>query len=273
VYLAGFSGTATVLADAAFGVPAYGTMAHSFIQAHDDEAEAFAHFARHQPHHVVLLLDTYDTEAAAEKVVKLAPQLAAEGITIKGVRLDSGDLGEHARQVRRILDRGGLPHATIFASGNLDEHAVRDLVRSGAPIDGFGIGSRLMTSSDAPYLDCAYKLQEYAGRPRRKRSEGKATWPGRKQVFRGHGSDGRMAEDVLTLEDDRQEGEPLIEPVMRAGSRVGEARTLDEIREHALAQLALLLDALRELDGEWDYPVRIAPAIRALADAVDRENP
>ncbi len=272
VYLAGFSGTATVLADAVFGVPAYGTMAHSFIQAHDDESEAFAHFARHQPHHVVLLLDTYDTEAAAEKVVKLGPQLAAEGITVKGVRLDSGDLGEHARKVRRILDRGGLPHVTIFASGNLDEHSVRDLLRGGAPIDGFGVGSRLMTSSDAPYLDCAYKLQEYAGRARRKRSEGKATWPGRKQVFRRYGPDGRMAEDILTLEDDAQEGEPLIRPVMRAGARTSGALALGQIREYALSQLALIPDALRELEGEPGYPVRIAPAIQALADAVDREN-
>jgi nicotinate phosphoribosyltransferase len=212
-YLAGFSGTC-------HGIGSTPCSAHrptapwrtSFIQAHDDEAEAFAHFARHQPHHVVLLLDTYDTEAAAEKVVKLGPQLAAEGITIKGVRLDSGDLGEHARKVRRILDRGGLSHVTIFASGNLDEHTVRDLVRAGAPIDGFGVGSRLMTSSDAPYLDCAYKLQEYAGRARRKRSEGKATWPGRKQVFRRYGSDGRMGEDILTVEDDPQEGEALSSP-------------------------------------------------------------
>ncbi len=272
VYLAGFSGTATVLADQVFGVPAYGTMAHSFIQAHDDEAEAFAHFARHQPHHVVLLLDTYDTEAAAEKVVKLAPQLAAEGITIKGVRLDSGDLGEHARKVRRILDRGGLPRVTIFASGNLDESTVRDLVRGGAPIDGFGVGSRLMTSSDAPYLDCAYKLQEYAGRARRKRSEGKATWPGRKQVFRRYGPEGRMAEDVLTLENDAQEGEPLIRPVMRTGIGTSRPPTLEEIRAYALSQLAMIPDALRDLEGESSYPVRIAPAIHALADAVDREN-
>ena len=154
----------------------------------------------------------------------------------------------------------------------MNEHAVRDLVRGGAPIDGFGVGSRLMTSSDAPYLDCAYKLQEYAGRARRKRSEGKATWPGRKQVFRRYGPDGRMAEDVLTVEDDPQEGEPLIEPVMRAGARTSRAPALGEIRASALSQLALLPDALRDLEGESSYPVRIAPAIHALADAVDREN-
>jgi len=188
------------------------------------------------------------------------------------VRLCSGDLGEHARNVRRILYRGGLPHVTIFASGNLDEYAVQNLIRAGAPIDGFGVGSRLMTSSDAPYLDCAYKLQEYAGRARRKRSEGKATWPGRKQVYRRYGSDGRMAEDTLTLEDDVQAGEPLVVPVMRAGVRTSRGPALEEIRAFALSQLALLPDALQALEGEASYPVKVATAIRALADAVDREN-
>src|SRR5439155_691975 len=190
----------------------YGTMAHSFVQAHDDEAAAFAHFAADDPEHAVLLLDTYDTEAAAAKVVALA----REGVAVRGVRLDSGDLAEHARRVRRILDAGGLREVTIFASGNLDEDALRDLIASGAPIDGFGLGTRLVTAADAPYLDCAYKLVEYAGRPRRKRSEGKASWPGRKQVWRRHGDDGRIREDVLTLEDDPQAGTPLLGPVMQA---------------------------------------------------------
>jgi nicotinate phosphoribosyltransferase len=272
VYLAGFSGTATVSADAAFGVPVYGTMAHSFIQAHDDEAEAFMNFSRYQSRNVVLLLDTYDTEAAAHKLVALAPTLTREGITIKGVRLDSGDLGDHARKVRAILDAGGLMNVTIFASGNLDEYLVRDLVKGGAPINGFGVGSKLMTSSDAPYLDCAYKLQEYARRARRKRSEGKATWPGRKQVFRRFGPDGRMVGDVLTLEGDVQEGEPLIVPVMQAGKRLASPRPLSEIRDYARAQLAKLPDALRMLEGDASYPVHVAPAIRALADAVDRAS-
>ncbi|MFZ5862465.1 MAG: nicotinate phosphoribosyltransferase [Nitrospirota bacterium] len=270
VFLAGFSGTATVSADAAFGVPVYGTMAHSFIQAHDDEAQAFANFSRYQSRNVVLLLDTYDTEAAARKVVALAPTLTREGITIKGVRLDSGDLGDHARKVRAILDAGGLTNATIFASGNLDEYAVRDLVTSGAPINGFGVGSRLMTSSDAPYLDCAYKLQEYARRARRKRSEGKATWPGRKQVYRRYDLDGRMIEDLVTLDGDLQDGEPLLAPVMRGGKRLSPPRPLSEIRDYTREQLATLPDALRTLDGDASYPVRVAPAVLALADAVDR---
>ncbi|MBI3608517.1 MAG: nicotinate phosphoribosyltransferase [Nitrospirae bacterium] len=268
-YLSGLSGSSTVLAELRFGVPSYGTMAHSFIQAHDDEAQAFVDFARAQPNNVVLLLDTYDTEAAARKVVALAPQLEQEGILINGVRLDSGDLAEHAKKVRRILDEGGLKEVTIFASGNLDEYAVRDLLAGGAPIDGFGIGSRLDTSADAPYLDCAYKLQEYAGRPRRKRSEGKATWPGRKQVYRRYGPGGVMTSDVLTIEGDPQPGEPLIQPVMRGGRRLTPPTPLAESRARAAAELARLPPASRSLDDAPPYPVTITPALRALADTVD----
>src|SRR5204862_143027 len=135
--------------------------------------------------------------------------------------------------VRRILDAGGLGEVTIFASGNLDEDALRDLIASGAPIDGFGLGTRLVTAADAPYLDCAYKLVEYAGRPRRKRSEGKASWPGRKQIWRRHGDDGRIREDVLTLEDDPQAGTPLLVPVMQAGRRLGLPPSLAASRAHA----------------------------------------
>ncbi len=268
-YLAGMSGSSTVLANLRFGVPVYGTMAHSFVQAHDDETEAFLRFARDLPDRVVLLLDTYDTEAAAAKVAALAPRLGAEGIRLAGVRLDSGDLAEHARRVRRILDDAGLHDVTIFVSGTLDEHRVRDLLAAGAPIDGFGVGSRLDTSCDVPYLDCAYKLQEYAGVARRKRSEGKATYPGRKQVYRRYGADGRMCEDVLTLETDPQEGEPLLTPVMRSGRRIGPLPSLAEARARAAAELARLPDALRGLEPAPPYPVRIAPALRALVREVD----
>jgi len=268
-YLAGLSGSSTVLAGLRFDIPVYGTMAHSFVQAHADETEAFAHFAHDQPHDVVLLIDTYDTGAAAVKVVALAPRLQREGIVIKGVRLDSGDLAAHARDVRRILDEGGLRHVTIFASGNLDEFTVRDLVAAGAPIDGFGIGTRLDTSADAPYLDCAYKMQEFAGRARRKRSEGKATWPGRKQVYRRYDDAGRMREDVLTLEDDRQEGEALIRPAMRAGRRLAPPTPLAAARAAAAAGLARLPEGLRQLEAGSPYPVRIAPALRGLTAAVD----
>ena len=271
-YLAGFAGSATVLAAPLYGVPVFGTMAHSFVQAHDDEMTAFEHFARSLPENVILLIDTYDTEAAAEKVVALAPKLARDGINIKGVRLDSGDLADHAFKVRRILDDGGLKDATIFASGSVDEYVLARLVKQNAPIDGYGIGTHMDTSADAPYLDCAYKLVEYAGSARRKRSEGKVLWPGRKQVFRSYGSDGRMAGDVLTLEGDRLDGEALIQPVMLDGRRIAPPVTLNDSRAHAARELNRLPEALKELERGPDYPVQVSHAVRQLAQQVDERQ-
>jgi nicotinate phosphoribosyltransferase len=270
-YLAGFAGTATVLAGMQYGIPIYGTMAHSFVQAHKDEAAAFEHFAQAQPDNVVLLIDTYDTEAGAQHVVALAPLLKAKGIPVKGVRLDSGDLAEHARNVRHILDEGNLRHAQILASGNLDEYRLQSLVTSGAPIDGFAVGTAMTTSADAPSLDCAYKLQEYAKRPRRKRSEGKATWPGRKQVYRQYASDGKLAHDIVTTLDNQQTGEALLQPVMKEGRNIAHQPKLTELRQRAAEQLARLPDAMRTLECAPPYEVRIAEALQRLAQAVDRD--
>lgn len=269
-WLAGFGGSSNVLAGRLYGMPLFGTMAHSFVQAHDDEARAFEAFAHAQPGNVVLLIDTWDTEAAAQKVVALAPRLAGAGIRIRGVRVDSGDLAAHARRVRAILDAGGLADTIIFASGDLDEYALRELLARGAPIDGFGVGTRVDTSSDQPYLDCAYKLQEYAGTPRRKRSEGKATWPGRKQVHRRYDAGGRMAGDVVALESDPQPGVPLLVPVMRGGRRLP-LPDLAADRAHAAAQLARLPEPLRRLES-FDYPVEVSAALRALAAEADHHS-
>ncbi len=270
-YIAGFAGTATVLAGEQFGIPLFGTMAHSFIEAFDDETAAFESFARARPDNVVLLLDTYDTEAAARKVVTLAPRLKAAGIAIRGVRLDSGDLVALAKSVRGILDRGGLRDVTIFASGGLDEDSLAGFALADAPIDGIGIGTSLTTSSDVPAIDCAYKLQEYAGLPRRKRSEHKATWPGRKQVWRRYDAGGRMAGDLLSLDTASPGGggEPLIRPVMKNGRRVEPAPSLDEIRRHAKRELERLPEALRRLTPGAAYPVEIADDLVKLAAAVD----
>jgi len=268
-YLAGFAGSATVLAGKLYGMPLYGTMAHSFIEAWDDEAAAFESFARSRPENLVLLIDTYDTLAAARKVVALAPRLRAADITIRSVRLDSGDLATLSKGVRQILDAGGLKEVTVFASGGLDEHEIARLLADGAPIDGFGVGTSLTTSSDRPALDCAYKLQEYAGIARRKRSTGKATWPGRKQVWRRFGPDGQMAGDTISLADDRQEGEPLLVPAMRAGRRVEPAQTLAQGRAHVAHELERLPAPLRRLDRAEPYPVAVADALKRLAAEVD----
>jgi nicotinate phosphoribosyltransferase len=255
-WLAGFDGSATALAAPRFGIPVFGTMAHSFVQAHESESQSFEHFAAAFPDNAVLLVDTYDTLEGVRKAARVPGRL-------KGVRLDSGDLDSLSREARKILDFSGRKEAIIFASGNLDEERVGALVRAGAPIDSFGVGTALTTSADAPYLDAVYKLQEYAGRPRRKRSTGKATWPGRKQVYRRTGEDGRFAGDVVTLEGDAQAAEPLLVPVMRGGRRLPQP-DLAAARRHCLEQLARL--------PAPGYRAEIAPALRALAAEVDRRG-
>ena len=267
-YIAGFAGAANVLAGVNYGIPVVGTMAHSYVQTHDNEMQAFEDFARARPDGVILLIDTYDTEAAAHKVVALAPKLKADGIIIRGVRIDSGDLIAMSRKVRAIFDAGGCKDVIILVSGGVNEDVLQTMMRQQAPIDGFGIGVSLDVSTDAPALDCAYKLQEYAGKPRRKRSEGKATWPGRKQVWRAYDTDGRMRGDILSVETDKQSGDTLIQHVMRAGKRVGPTPTLTQIRERAARELARLPEPLRRLEA-FDYPVTIADALKALAREAD----
>lgn len=268
-FLAGFDGTATVLAEPLFGIPTFGTMAHAFVQAHDSEVEAFAHFAAAHRGPLVLLIDTYDTEEGARRVCALADRLREQGRHVDAVRLDSGDLARLAVRVRAILDAAGHREIGIFASNSLDEYALADLCAAGAPIDGFGIGTRLVVAADAPALDCVYKLQEYAGRPRRKRSTGKPTLPGRKQVFRERDANGRFHADVIGLESDPLPGQPLLAPVMRGGRRCCPSPPLVDVREYAAAQLARLPESLRMLTRPAAYPVRVAASLEALAREVD----
>jgi nicotinate phosphoribosyltransferase len=268
--IAGFAGAANVLAGERYGIPIVGTMAHSFVQVHDDELQAFEDFARARPDGVVLLIDTYDTEEGARKVVRLAPKLKADGIAIRGVRIDSGDLIAQSKLVRRILDDGGCKDVIILVSGGINEDVLAEMAKQGAPIDGCGIGVNLDASIDAPSLDCAYKLQEYAGTPRRKLSEGKVTWPGRKQVWRSYDAQGRMRGDVLSLETDKQAGDTLIVPVMRGGKRIAPAPTLAQIRERAAAELGRLPEPLKRLQAGADYPVTISDALHGLAAEADR---
>jgi nicotinate phosphoribosyltransferase len=265
-YIAGFSGAANVLAGERYGIPIVGTMAHSFVQVHSDEMQAFENFARARPDGVILLIDTYDTESGARKVVELAPRLKKDGIAIRGVRIDSGDLTAMARKVRGILDDGGLKDVIILVSGGINEDVLMAMMQAKAPIDGFGIGVNLAASIDAPALDCAYKLQEYAGLAKRKLSEGKATWPGRKQVWRDYDGDGRMRVDILSLENDTQPGEPLIVQVMRAGKRVAPSPSLAQIRERAAANLAKLPEPLAQLKPGVEYPVIVADALETLVE-------
>ncbi|MCY4614019.1 MAG: nicotinate phosphoribosyltransferase [Nitrospira sp.] len=273
-YLAGFAGSATVMAGPFFEVPVFGTMGHSFVQAHETERHAFEHFADAQPDNVVLLLDTHDTEKGAHTVVELASRLRSKGMTIKGVRLDSGDLVKQAQRVRRILDDGGLREVQITASGNLDEDAIRHLVAAQAPVDLFAVGTRLTTSADVPYLECVYKLQAYSGRPTRKKSEGKETWPGAKQVYRHYDQRGRIDHDVVTTADDIQEGKPLLRQVMESGKCRETSPSLNQIREQARAELATLPEEMRRCSQGITIPVQLSSALRDLTRVVDaRDSP
>ncbi len=263
-YIAGFAGTSNVLAGKMFGVPLFGTMAHSFVQSHENEEDAFENFARSNPSNAVLLLDTYDTEAAARKVAKLALKLKTQGLKISAVRLDSGDLVALSKNVRRILNNEGLEEIRILASGNVDETELQKLVS--APIDGFGIGTRLVTSSDSPYLECVYKLQEYDGRAARKYSEGKTTWPGRKQVFRKSNAAGVMAGDILTLDNEAHEGQALLQPVMRKGKKISESEDAKTIRERFLAELNRLPEHLKQTEPAAGYRVSLSENLQRLAE-------
>lgn len=269
-YLAGFEGTATMLAGMQFGIPLFGTMAHSFIQAHEHEEEAFRNFATTQSKDVVILLDTYDVKLAAIKLTNLKTQFLTQGITIKGVRIDSGDLITLTKQIRSILNEGGLEQTLIFVSGDLDEYRIKELLSHRAPIDGFGIGTRLAVSIDAPTLDLVYKLQEYAGKPRRKKSAGKLTWPGRKQIYRKVTKDGKFIADWLCLENQPILGaEPLLQPFMVNGKRLYQQDTLESIRTRLRFQLSVLPEHLLNSNNTIQYPVHIAPALHALAAAMD----
>ena len=269
-YLAGFDGSSNVLAEQRFGVPAAGTMAHSFVEAHDDEIAAFKTFARACPSAVVLLIDTYDTVACARRLPPLVHALADEGITVRGVRLDSGDLDALSREVRAVLDASDCRDVSVFASGGLDEHAIADLVTAGAPIEGFGCGTDLAISADHPNLDAAYKLVVYAGEPKRKRSSGKATWPGAKQVVRDRDADGNLRSDRLALLEDAPDG--LLVPMMRKGRRISAPEPLADLRARVEREIAGLPRDLRRLDPGHSLEVEIDPALERLAAAVDRAH-
>jgi nicotinate phosphoribosyltransferase len=261
-YIGGVDATSSVLAGRIYGIPLSGTMAHSYIQAFDDEKDAFRRFLRAYPD-AVLLVDTYDIKKGVERVIDLAREMGS-GFRVSGVRLDSGDLAREAREVRVMLDRAGLNRVQIFVSSSLDEYAIERLLASGAPIDGFGVGAHMATSSDAPVLDTAYKLVEYAGRPKLKLSESKSTLPGRKQILRQKTS-GKAVRDVIGLRSEELSGEPLLIPVMSKGRRIQPAEPLDICRNRCCAELKSLPDELLSLSkADAPYPVEVSAGLERL---------
>ncbi|MFP3920808.1 MAG: nicotinate phosphoribosyltransferase [Dichotomicrobium sp.] len=266
-HIAGVNATSNVEAGRAYGIPVSGTMAHSYIEAFANEAEAFAAFVRSYPD-TVLLVDTYDTLQGVQHVIELARRLG-DDFAVQAVRLDSGDLLELSRKTRAMLDDAGLQSVGVFASGGLDEYRIAALLADGAPIDGFGVGTAMGVSDDAPSLEIAYKLTAYAGEGRMKLSTGKASYPGLKQVFRRETPDGQAAGDTIGLANEALEGRPLIERVMRGGERTRPAPSLEAIRERAARELARLPAHIRAVEpAKSAYPVAISDALESYTEEV-----
>lgn len=262
-FIGGFIGTSNVLAGKSYGLPVFGTMAHSFITSFDREIEAFRAYVRTFPENAILLIDTYDTLAGAAKAAEVGKEMAARGESLRGVRLDSGDIARLSQKVRQILVQAGLGGAAIFASGALDEKKIARLIRRGADVDAFGVGTKMGVSADAPYLDMAYKMVELAGRPVLKLSPGKTSLGGKKQVFRVTGSGGQLIKDIISLREEALTGELLLQKVMSRGEITGRRRTLPEIQAMFLPEFARLDEKYRKLeDDRPHYPVSLSPKLR-----------
>ncbi len=265
-FLGGFAGTSNVLAGKTYGIPIFGTMAHSFVTSFESEIDSFRTFALTFPENTVLLVDTYDTLRGAKAAAQTGKEMAQKGKKLKGVRLDSGNIALLSRRVREILRKEGLSEATIFASGGFDEHKIEKVLRQGGDIDSFGVGTKMGVSADAPYFDMAYKMVRYSGRPVLKLSPDKATLASEKQVFRFKTAKGRLKKDIIGLRDERFEGsELLLERVMSKGKITANPLSLPQIQERFLEEFSSLDDKYKSLDGgEREYPVSLSPRLKSL---------
>jgi nicotinate phosphoribosyltransferase len=270
-YLAGFEGTSDVLAGKRYGIPIVGTMAHSFILSFEREIDAFRRFADSFPNSSTFLIDTFDTVAGARKAVEVGREMARRGKRLRAVRLDSGDLAALSRQVRRILDDAGFDDVAIVASGGLDEYELDDLSKTNAPINSYGVGTKMGVSGDAPWFDMAYKLVEHEDRPVLKLSTGKATLPGKKQVFRFLDERRRLVKDVIGIRGDSVAGaEPLLDKVMENGKIGRGLPTLTAIRSRFLEEFGRLDDRYKAIRNPATYPVELSPKLAALKTETEK---
>ena len=275
-YIGGCQGTSNVLAGQVYGIPVFGTMAHSFVMSYPKEIEAFRAFTETFPNRSTLLIDTYDDISGAEKAGVIAKELEAKGCKLGGVRLDSGDLVSDSKRIRKFFDSEGLGYVKIFASGDLDEFKVEELLAKGARIDSFGVGTKMGTSADRPYLDVIYKLCETGtsdGRfsPIMKLSKDKITLPGRKQVYRHYDAEGNFEGDRIALADEKVEGEPLLVKVMAKGKLTIALPTLDQIRAKAAENLSKLPDEYKTLVEPPSYPVELSRNLLNLIKTLKRQ--
>jgi nicotinate phosphoribosyltransferase len=272
-YMVGYGGTSNVQAAAIYGIPPVGTMAHSFIMSFEREADAFRAYAHCFPDTTTLLVDTYDTLAGVKNAIEVAREMARSGNNLRAVRLDSGKLADLAFKSRRLLDEAGLQSVQIFASGGLDEYELDELLGAGAPIDGFGVGTKAGVSADAPYVDSAYKLVEYESRPVLKLSADKQSLPGCKQVFRVVGGDGHFEHDVIARLEEPPPSEDavaLLGEVMRGGQRIDPSPALGDLRQHFVSGFSKLPERHKALEAPPVYPVEISLPLRDLSAETTR---
>lgn len=275
-YIAGCIGTSNVLAGMLYGIPIFGTMAHSFIMFFSDELEAFRAFSHTFPDRSTLLIDTFDVIKGAKNAILVAKELETKGFKLRGVRIDSGDLVSLSKAVRKMLRENGFDYVQILASGDLDEYKIEDLLEKGAEIDIFGVGTKLGTSADRPYVDIIYKLCERMTpdgkfKPIMKLSEGKVTLPGRKQVFRVKDAQGYFIKDIIALEDEKIDGEPLLVKVVDRGKIIYDFPSLEKIRERALDNLSRLPEKYKRLKNPAKYPVKLSPNLRKLINELEQK--
>lgn len=271
-HIVGCQGTSNVLAGKVYGIPLSGTMAHSFISTHRHEVDAFRAFARSFPDRSIFLIDTYDTVAGARKAALVAKEMEAAGRRLVGVRLDSGDIAVLSRQVRQVLNEAGLEYVRIIATGGLDEFDIDDLVKGGAPIDGFGVGTKMGVSADAPWSDMAYKVVRYGERPLLKLSKDKVSLPGEKQVFRFQDDDGMFSEDVISLKDEElPHGDPLLEEVMVGGKRTNASPSLGQVQARFVQDSERLGNAHKALKDPLHYKVTVSSGLQELYNVVESE--
>jgi nicotinate phosphoribosyltransferase len=275
-YIAGFSGTSNMLAGKLYNIPVTGTMAHSYVMTFKRELDSFRAYAATFPKKTILLVDTYDVKKGIRNAVAVGLDLKEKGHRLLGIRLDSGNIAALSRFARRQFDRAGLRSVKILASGNLDEFRIKELLKKGAMVDSFGVGTNMGTSIDAPCLDVIYKLSEVtddSGKflPVMKLSKAKVTYPGRKQVFRFCDKKGKFVKDILGLENELIGGEPLLIKVVDKGKIVYHLPSLEEIRKLARHDLASLPEKLKQVCVKYKYPVLISPELKKLRDTLSRK--
>lgn len=275
-YIAGCAGTSNVLAAKIYGIPAVGTMAHSFVMSFERELDSFLAYSKTFPAHSILLVDTYDVKKGIANAITIGKRLEAKGYSLQGIRLDSGDIVTLSKFARSALDKAGLPHAKIIASGNLDEFKIEGLLKKGARVDSFGVGTNMGTSIDAPCLDVIYKLCEVTGAhgrflPTMKLSKGKVTYPGRKQVYRVQDRSGRFMKDILAQEGEKVRGGPLLVKVVDGGRIVHKSPSLEKIREQLKCDLLRFPVALLRVSPGYRYPVIISPQLQNLRKKLTRQ--